>query len=637
MKKSFLISLLVAMQLVALGFGDFNVDLDSGAGNSVSVTNPITANNGENIATVGGNILEIVSPKDGVSVDYSYITLKIKTVGLYRVSAKNESMADEYAEYLGYQIGGVKNDDYYFIYNVPLRKGENDINITVKLKDNLPEGGNIVEKFTSQSKIIKVNSTVEIMSRKAVKINSSLNKSYEPIKATLKTISTLDNIKRYYYDFEGDGKVDKKSKKDSVIKKYKDGSSTPMVTVETEEGVFFSSLLASTPPIAIEEMPKAKSVDILQGINVVDMQYWGDLYILTSNKVYIVNLDTLGQRIEFIKQVVDLGDVDNPQGLHVTRNDNKNNDIYIADTGNNRVIRFLEKNAYQKDPNYEIQYDFNQPVDVIASTKYREYPESLKVLDRGNNRVVVFKDKNMTSIFTGEGSLNGKLNNPINFFMGYLLDRDGILLRGIDTYRNDSREDSLGIHNISHGKLGKIVNSNIIASEEDKQLLVMFKAEDLEKRIKLDCSPTIAIPSGSGVLDKTYFACKEKAGVFSILPYSKPKGERAIDIAEKFGKAILAKDTFTMIRLAHYRSKTIKSLNLDFLGKILQQTIGYSVGYQDNNTASINALTTYKLKFRGKTYNTKVNFQLSIPTGQFFRTDRWIIYRVSLRPIKDKN
>ena len=31
MKKSFLISLLVAMQLVALGFGDFNVDLDSGA------------------------------------------------------------------------------------------------------------------------------------------------------------------------------------------------------------------------------------------------------------------------------------------------------------------------------------------------------------------------------------------------------------------------------------------------------------------------------------------------------------------------------------------------------------------------------------------------------------------------------
>ena len=78
MKKSFLISLLVAMQLVVLGFGNFNVDLDSGAGNSVSVTNPITANNGENIATVGENMLEIVSPQDGVSVDYSYITLKIK-------------------------------------------------------------------------------------------------------------------------------------------------------------------------------------------------------------------------------------------------------------------------------------------------------------------------------------------------------------------------------------------------------------------------------------------------------------------------------------------------------------------------------------------------------------------------------
>ena len=53
--KSFLISLLVAMQLVALGFGDFNVDLDSGAGNSVSIANPVIANNGENIAIIGGN------------------------------------------------------------------------------------------------------------------------------------------------------------------------------------------------------------------------------------------------------------------------------------------------------------------------------------------------------------------------------------------------------------------------------------------------------------------------------------------------------------------------------------------------------------------------------------------------------
>ncbi|MEA2028657.1 MAG: hypothetical protein U9N49_06745, partial [Campylobacterota bacterium] len=156
------------------------------------------------------------------------------------------------------------------------------------------------------------------------------------------------------------------------------------------------------------------------------------LFILTPNRVYIIDRGVLNRTYqESIKRVIELGDINNPQGFFIASHNGNTliNDIYIADTGNNRVIRYLQNDNYQQDQNYELRYDFNQPVDLIGDDK------SIDILDRGNNRIVSFENNQFKSIFTGEGTLNGKLQNPISISLsGALEDRDGNLLRDIYYY-----------------------------------------------------------------------------------------------------------------------------------------------------------------------------------------------------------
>ncbi|MEA2028658.1 MAG: hypothetical protein U9N49_06750 [Campylobacterota bacterium] len=396
-------------------------------------------------------------------------------------------------------------------------------------------------------------------------------------------------------------------------------------------------ILIITLTLLVSNEPEPKAVEILNGLEIVDMQYDGDLYLLTSdNKVYIIDSGNIN-RPESIKQIVELGDVSNPQGFHIARglhleNNFEAQDIYIADTGNNRIVRYLEVDNYQRDPNYEIRYDFNQPVDVTAGTLRKV--AYLSVLDKGNNRVVEFENEKFKQSYTAQGSLNGALQNPVSFIGRHLLDRDGALLREIYfKYEKASENRTLDINSFHSSKFGKLCDEgvDIMADEGAKELLVTFKGIELEKRIKLDCSPTMAVGTGFGEeFDKSYFACKEQKGLFYIQPYLKPKGARAIDIAQQFVEAIKQKERFKLLKLSMMNAKLLLFLDLGFLNDVLKKTTKTVVARHSSSSVVVGYYSNYTLDDQ----KIKVLIHLHKANGTFVKSSEWYVDDVMVRPIK---
>ena len=384
----------------------------------------------------------------------------------------------------------------------------------------------------------------------------------------------------------------------------------------------------STMPLLVSNEPKPKAVEILNGLEIRDMQIaQNGLFILTPNRVYIIDRGVLNRTYqESIKQVIELGEVNDPQGFFIAPHNGNTliNDIYIADTGNNRVIRYLQNDNYQQDQNYELRYDFNQPIDLIGDD------QSIDILDRGNNRIVSFENNQFKSIFTGEGTLNGRFQNPISLSLsGSLVDRDGDLLR--DIYYFLGTESAIKIDNLSYSKLGKVYSKEILA-DRDNQEIIITRFAKVQNKIKVGCSPTMALHEGfNNEYAKVYFACQEKKGLFYIEPYAKPKGARAIDIANKFVEAIKSKNIFALMHLSLYNPKVVFSMNLSILSDILQKTKEVKIG-KDNNYVVAAYYTDYKIDNK----KVVVAIHLKKADGTFIKTDEWYVDRIKLSEIKDE-
>ncbi|MEA2028935.1 MAG: hypothetical protein U9N49_08160, partial [Campylobacterota bacterium] len=428
----------------------------------------------------------------------------------------------------------------------------------------------------------------------------------------------------------------------TLTQEFDEGAYKPIVTVETEDNILYSSNPLYTMPLLVSNEPEPKAVEILNGLEIRDMQLGeGGLYILTPNRVYVLDSGfSNGDYQDSIKQVIELGDVNNPQGFYILRGlslgaayrNRDAQDIYIADTGNNRVVRYLQKDNYQQDPNYELKYNFNQPVDVKAYIDRFNQIIFMDVLDRGNNRIVMFKNEEFVSLYTGEGSLNGKIQSPINFIDStytYLLDRDGGLIRDLGIKYD--QESDVPINAMFKGKFGKLTSSNFIANTTGKELFDTQMATKLKNKIKVDCSPTIALHEGfHDELDKVYFACQEKKGLFYIEPYAKPKGARAIDIANKFVEAIKSKNIFSLMHLSLYNPRLVFSMNLFTLSDILKKTKEVKIGKHPYYRVA-----AYYTDYKIDNQKVKVTIHLKKANGTIVKTNEWYVDRIKLLPIKD--
>ena len=157
-----------------------------------------------------------------------------------------------------------------------------------------------------------------------------------------------------------------------------------------------------------------------------------DIAIADNNDVYV--LDSRGSGASYVlvydeqlqlKRTVDISAV-NPLGIAIDGNSDPN--IYVADTGNNRILKY--KNNGVLDTSFDGDgivgqfgtgnAQFNAPSSLAVVNELRTTNNELVlyVADSGNNRIQIFGS---TGAFIGKwgqgGSGDGQLNNPAGFCM----------------------------------------------------------------------------------------------------------------------------------------------------------------------------------------------------------------------------
>ncbi|MEA2027854.1 MAG: hypothetical protein U9N49_02625, partial [Campylobacterota bacterium] len=171
-----------------------------------------------------------------------------------------------------------------------------------------------------------------------------------------------------------------------------------------------------------------------------------------------------------------------------------------------------------------------------------------------------------------------------------------------------------------------------ILADRDNQEIIITRFAKLQNKIKVGCSPTMALHEGfNNEHAKVYFACQEKKGLFYIEPYAKPKGARALDIANKFVEAIKSKNIFSLMHLSFYNPKVVFSMNLFTLSDILKKTKEVKIG-KDNNYVVATYYTDYKINNQ----KVLVAIHLKKADGTLIKTEEWYVNDVMVLPIKDE-
>ena len=134
----------------------------------------------------------LLSPQEDQNIVYNHITLALETINTTTLTAINDTLAREHNRSI--TIKGKQNNQIYYIYNLPLIAGENDINITATNELN----ETVTEQFTLTS---DANGTAPIGMR------ATSYSGVERLDANI-TIGTLLDVEEYLLDSDGDGVID---------------------------------------------------------------------------------------------------------------------------------------------------------------------------------------------------------------------------------------------------------------------------------------------------------------------------------------------------------------------------------------------------------------------------------------------
>ncbi len=172
--------------------------------------------------------MSILSPEGNATVTYSYITLEVSTTYTEELTAINQTLSNEQNRTI--KIRGIDNNGTYYLYNVPLIKGSNEINISAMSEDN-----------TSLSKLMTINSDANGSAPIGMRATE-----YEGI-GSLQTeveVGTLLNVREYLFDSDGDGVIDEthmSGDSNFSVNLTQEGRYKPRVTIRTEDGLLYSS------------------------------------------------------------------------------------------------------------------------------------------------------------------------------------------------------------------------------------------------------------------------------------------------------------------------------------------------------------------------------------------------------------
>jgi len=481
-----------------------------------------------------------------------------------------------------------------------LQKGKNTIEL-------IADGGN--EKRT-----IEIDS--EGKGFAPVTLNLDKTDGFDSLEVNAEVKSNGLTITNYLIDKDGDKVTESSSSSASFKLSYSGlGVYTPRVVVRTDDNVLYEA--GSFQSINIIENP-LKNATVITGTNgVEDLEEYGAyIYALNGSSLIKISENNASDT-----STINLSGLSGAKGFAFDSDGN----IFVADTGNNRVVKYLASNNYAIDSSFRADQsgsakgELNAPVDVTISG----IGTSIKVfvLDAGNNRVQIFNHVGAYSAdFDGSTTTEGKLNAPLNMVGGgnsvIISDSGNGMVREL-TYNEVSKTET-GKKLLTLSSLGKVTYSfdGLLVPDNGAKQFIFF---DINGVIKKQLPTTTAnligmsyesnhqllqVKEGSSTVEHTY--------VPKTAPQSAPKA-----LAEKFVKAYLDGDDAIMLSLT-------SKANIDRLKKIDTKV-----------KEAFNGMTSYSERIYMNGLKAVVNGTTTVSVGEVniqFNFD-WTSNRWSLRSI----
>lgn len=368
-----------------------------------------------------------------------------------------------------------------------------------------------------------------------------------------------------------------------------------------------------------------EEVTTLANITVIDMQIFDEnkYYILSSdNNIYEVD-ESLNQ----ITKTIPLSNIINPEGFFV----DLEGDIFIADTGSNRVVRLSKSSDYLQTMAFgktgSGNGEFEKPRDVVVESKGDE--QKIYVLDAGNNRVQVFNYVGAwLYAFDGSNTPTGKLNNPTSMIGHFaqplsIVDSGNSAIRTLQCSAAGQEYEVAVIKDGISADLGKITTNGslIVPDKVNRKILIFQNNASLEYNFTTDKTPKIVISHDDVSLTVAY---EGEGGVSIITRELDPPGSQPVDIAQAFVEALIDKDQNTVEALVGYNPTTIDFIysdqaRLDRAIEYYQNITGYEQTYHTTGYATVKAHVVTA------TEELDAFFELEIASPQVVTSRTWLV------------
>lgn len=502
------------------------------------------------IAPVGTGALSFLSPGSAsTTVNSATITIEVLDTGLARVAATVGGVTFE----------GVLSGSSFFIFAVALAPGVNDIEFdaTDMAGDPLTDALSITSTAEPSGHLPPA-----IVSLDA----SPTTLDAAPFEITLTIDARVqDTIAEVLIDNDGDAVFDTVAMFSGAVTVTYPGQGVfkPRVVVRTTGNLLFSSDADGGPLVTVVPPPAADpALNITSaGTDLADLVLSSSADILFALSAGDGAVRTYLVEDGSLQQTIALPGVANPRGIAVDEDDN----LYVADTGNNRVLKLLEGSGYL--PDLAISPDgtfgtlgsgpgeLNAPMDV-AVAKDANGDLKIFVADTGNNRVQRFNlvgvfEQNLSTDPGAPGMLSpsgiiafhggGLLVSDTGNNVVRVLTSDGELIRDLGAPGSEPGQFSAPTH-LSQSAKGLLVadtgNSRLQRMRLDGALLrVLEIAGQAAVDVQTPEEPRVLVapPSGDTIL---------------VVPVpADPPGFGPIDAVQEFVAALAASDFSTALSL----------------------------------------------------------------------------------------
>lgn len=304
-------------------------------------------------------------------------------------------------ETTGLATPAFRNGTKFVAFNIPLAKG---VNVIRAVRTPAPPPSSLAARH-----VVRVRRAAEVRDPIRVlpeqRIGSALPFQTQLL---LSGESSPDAPTELWIDLEADGVIDSVVPYATAylatytaVGRYK-----PRVTIRTSSGLLYSSHVELTLPVSIVAAPVFQpSAAFSVPAGAVDIDYDESqrrLYVLTSApaEIAVLSLD------QGLLQTIPLPNAQSPQGFGRDADGN----IYVADTGNNAVLKLLASSNFQPDmavsPTGTFgsvgsgDGEFTDPVDVAVVREVGQ--DRVFVADRGNHRIQRF-----TALGVFKGAFDG--------------------------------------------------------------------------------------------------------------------------------------------------------------------------------------------------------------------------------------